>query len=297
MSDENQTEGQKAVVRSNVERGLTLVGDLADEFSEFLNRDKASISSGGWPWISTRGSSPEMKLGSIESDNLEVIIVGANRCNMYYDKPFEPGVFAAPKCFAIADPKWGPGEVEEHLAPPEDLASRESDNCSRCRMNAFGSASRGRGKACSNTVRLALLPANAQMLEKVEGAMLSVPPTSLKSYFNFARAVLNGLSRPLGTVVTKIQKVPNRQGAGFTFHFEMLRAIQDEEVLRKILIRMRGDAYQALQQPPPVPNREDGGGGGGATIGSDGKARRKVVRQKKSKTVGGDQPARAPRAR
>lgn len=288
-SGQTETTSKRAVARRTAERGLALPSDMQDEFDEYVNRDRASAVAGGWPWISTQGSAPQMRLGGQEAEELSVIVLGANRSNMYWEEEFRSGVFTPPKCYAIAHPSWKAGEVEEKLAPPADLKTRQAESCAKCDWNAFGSARRGRGKACSNTVRLAMIPADAKLVDKVEGAMLSVPPTSLRMWTQYARQIVDGLNRPVGTAVTRIRKVPNKQGAGFTFEFEMDDVIRDKELLRKILARMKGDAELALQQPPPTVDAETSRAASGG-----GRARRKVNRRK-SKAVGG--APRAPRAR
>lgn len=239
---------------------VALPASVADEFGDFVSREKASTTqTGGLPWISTQGSTAIMRanLGGDmapvgdESGALDCIILGGNRSNLYYEGAFEPGAFRPPKCYAVADVAWQRGEVEDKLAPPADLAGKEAPRCKECRWNAFGTADRGRGKACKNTVRLMLLPSNASDYEKADGYMLSLPPTSLGSWSKYVSRVVDGLRRPVATVVTRIRKVPNEKGAGFTLAFEPLSMVQDEEALRAIAGRVRGDAPPALMQPPP----------------------------------------------
>jgi hypothetical protein len=112
---------------------------------------------------------------------IEAIILGGARINQYYEGEFTPGKPTPPTCYAIADPKWEAGEVENKLGPPADLKTKQSDSCSDCRWNSFGSG-RGNAKACKNTVRLAMLPANAVDFAKADGLMLSVPPTGMRSW-------------------------------------------------------------------------------------------------------------------
>lgn len=276
----------RALARTN-RSALALPDDLADEFAPYLNRDKASAAAaGGWPWISTQGSSPVMRIGERElggADGLTAIVLGGLRANLYYDQAFQPGVFTPPKCWAVADPSWTAAEVEEKLAPPADLATKESEKCQGCPMNAFGSHPSGRRrKACSNTVRLALLPADAADYSKVDGCMLSVPPTSLKLWGEYADHVINGLGRHVATVVTRIRKVVSERGQGFTLAFEPASPsmegflIQDRDTLGAILGRVKGDGTAALVQPPP-----QAGADSGPAQGAPRQRRRKVHARKK----------------
>lgn len=271
---------------------LALPSDLADEFGDFATRDKASATqTGGIPWVSTQGSSAVMKVnmgGELapignEDGSLDAIVLGGNRANMYFDRDFEPGVFTPPACYAVASRDWLRGEVEEKLAPPADLGTKQADRCKDCRWNAFGSASRGRGKACSNTVRLMLIPDNVRDVSKADGIMLSVPPTSLANWGKYVTRVTDGLGRPVSSVITRIRKVPSERGAGFSFSFELkgvLDAKTQREELLAIAERVKGDARQALEQPPPaaVADEDDRAPSGGKKT-----TRRKVVRRGRGK--------------
>ena len=256
---------------------LALPAELQDEFAPFINRDRASAVAAGWPYASTQGSTPIMTLSGQpigdEKGLLEAVILGGIRMNQYYEGDFTPGKPTPPVCYAIADPAWESGEIETKLAPPTDLPSKQSDTCAACRWNAFGSG-RGNAKACKNTVRLALLPADAEDFSKVDGLMLSVPPTGLRAWSAYV-APLTAIKRPVMSMVTQIEKVPNTKGAGFALRFTTLRAIHDTTVLRALLARAGGDGGAALVQPPPTAGVD---GADGATPGRRGPRRRKVIK-------------------
>lgn len=255
---------------------LSLPADMEDEFSKYVNRDKASATSAGWPYASTQGSTPVMtcagaKLGNARGGpELEAIVLGGNRVNSFYQGEFTPGKPTPPSCYAIADPDWESGEVEAKLRPPADLASKEHDDCAGCPQNAFGSG-RGNSKACKNTVRLALLPADAKDYSKADGLMLSVPPTSLRAWSSYV-GQWTAINRPVMTVVTEIAKIPNEKGAGFALRFEKVRPISDRDDLHALLSRAAGDGAAALVQPPPTAAADEKGS-------STGPRRRKVVKK------------------
>ena len=236
---------------------LALPADLQDEFAVHVNRDKATATSAGWPYISTQGSTEIMTLNdaAIGDPGIDAVILGGNRINMYYEGGFQPGVFRPATCFAVASLDWDASEIDEKMAPPADLPSRMSDKCSTCPMNAFGSAEQGRGKACKNTVRLALLLEGADYA-KAEGVMLSIPPTSLKPWTQYV-SQFTAVNRPIGTIRSRITKVPNQAGAGFMLRFEPIEPVSDHGELRALLGRMNGDAKVALEQHPPVIGEED----------------------------------------
>jgi hypothetical protein len=259
---------------------LALPSSMQDEFAKHISRDKASAVAVGWPFISMQGSTPVMSIAGQpigcdregRENTIEAIILGGARVNSYYKGEFTPGKPVPPSCYAIADPLWEAGEIETKLAPPVDLRGKESKACADCRFNAFGSG-RGNAKACKNTVRLAMLYAGSSDFAKADGFMLSVPPTGLRGWASYV-APLSAVNRPVMTVITEIEKIPNETGAGFALGFTTLDPIQDETLLRAILARAEGDGGAALIQPPPA----IGDSGGGKT-----QRRRKVTKTTKKK--------------
>jgi len=236
---------------------------MQDEFAEFLNRDRASATAAGWPYLSTQGATAQMTLSGVpvgcdRGPQIEAVVLGGARVNQYYEGEFTPGKPTPPLCYAIADPSWEPGEVEGKLAPPADLETKQSDKCADCRWNAFGSG-RGNAKKCKNTVRLAMLPAASDDFSKAEGLMLSVPPTAMRSWSAYVAPLLS-VHRPVMSVVTEIEKVPSEVGAGFSLEFRTLKMIQDTATLRAIIARAKGDGGAALVQPPPSVGSEGRGG-------------------------------------
>lgn len=274
-----------ALTRRGEGAGLpALPQDLMDEFAGFATRDKATATQAGWPWVQMQGATAQMRLSGEpigeDDQSLLAVILGGNQCNMYYEGAYEPGVFRPPTCYAVASTLWERGEVDAKIAPPGDLKTKQSDRCKDCKWNAFGTADRGRGKACKNTVRLAMLPAYGdgklqQRFDKVDGVMLSIPPTSLKAWTLYVNHVVEGLKRPVCSVVTRVRKVPNETGAGFKLSFEIVEPIQDAPTLRQIASRVKGDGREALEQAPPSGEADGGEGGGGKAP----QRRKKVVRR------------------
>ena len=207
-------------------------GDLAERFKKYVERDSATAGGvSGWPYIGT--SNGIFNLG--EDDNREVledvIILGAMYENAYYEGDYDPSKRDAPLCFALA-------ETEEKLSPPESLGdarqSMQSDpagpDCGDCWANQFGTAERGKGKACKNVRRLALLPGDEltpKFLTKVDGAMLRLPVTSVKAYSQFVNKVTKALGVPLFMMRVNITITPDR-GTQFKIDFDPADWIETE---------------------------------------------------------------------
>jgi hypothetical protein len=79
-------------------------------------------------------------------------------------------------------------------------------------MNKFGSAVVGKGKACREYRRLALISANELTAEEVPEATIGVfkvAPTSGKTFGEYVRSVAEVHKRPLWSVITTLTVMPD----------------------------------------------------------------------------------------
>lgn len=114
---------------------------------------------------------------------LRLILLDFVHQNTYYgDKKFDPENPESPDCWAI-------GPDAKTLVRSEAAPDKQSDTCAACWANAFGSGD-GRGKACKNGVRLAVLEA-----ERSDGDVytMTLPATSLKNFGAFVRSITDVL--------------------------------------------------------------------------------------------------------
>jgi hypothetical protein len=158
--------------------------DWLNEMQGFAREETATAGSGGgWPFISLRGAVFTFNDQTM-SELPPVIILGAAKENTYYSQDFDAEKAQSPDCFAIGMTADGRAIPDEMMAPPDHLASKESTQCRGCWANAFRSARKGRGKACGNRVKLAVIPADnldPDVLANVEGARIRVPVTSINN--------------------------------------------------------------------------------------------------------------------
>lgn len=167
-------------------------------------------SSGGAASISVRGGTMTIDGNPVPGNVLVGVIAGFTLCNTYYDEDFDPENPKSPVCYAY-------GQTKDELGPHDDAEKPQSERCEGCPMNEFGSADRGKGKACKNTYRLLVLPAGdydhkadrfeaptgPEDLEGAELHGLSVSPTSLKAFAGYVSQLAGNL-RPPWAVFTKI---------------------------------------------------------------------------------------------
>jgi hypothetical protein len=219
-------------------------------------------------FFSLRGGILSLNEAPIPDNRMAVVILDSILENVYYDKPFNPDVVTAPKCFAY-------GRNEMTMAPHEvitELGQEENETCTGCPQNEWGTANIGRGKACSNRRRLSVIAAgklDGRSFEPYDDehfatspmALLKLPVTSVKPYAAFVANLVNVLKRPPFGVFTLVSVVPDPK-TQFKVTCEMIDKVPDR--LLPILIKRRADTLTTLEQPyamdieeaaPPPPVR------------------------------------------
>ncbi|SRR6266404_2418599 len=156
----------------------------------------------GTNFFSTKGG----KISFMSQDlgnTMDVVIVAD-----LYDRAYYPGQYGeakTPACYAFS--KDGIGMV-----PHADVQDRQHDSCDACPQNQFGSANVGKGKACREYRRLAMISADNLQAEEVPEAILGlfkVPPTSARNYSDFKRQTAEIHKRPLWAMITTVTVLPD----------------------------------------------------------------------------------------
>lgn len=205
-------------------------------------------------------------------DQLIVCVLQSIWENTYFQGKYVEGVPQAPTCYAY-------GRSAEEMAPHPSMAEHpdhfvpQSNDCATCPMNEWGSAETGRGKACQNRERLALIPAGQYTprprsrdfdLDLFDGVteegrshfrdadalVLKLPVTSVGNWNEYVRK-LAALGQPPYGVATRIfiEKHPKFQ---YTVEFEMIDIIADEafDVLHQRHEALGGDVMAQPYSPP-----------------------------------------------
>lgn len=148
--------------------------------------------------------------------SLEVVIIKANPSlsKVYYDGGYTEGSTEKPVCYS-----------NDGVKPATDAASPQCTSCALCQHNAWGSRiseNGSKGKACSDSRRLAVVPSG----ELDRPMLLRVPAATLKELSQFAE-MLKRRNAPYQGVVTKISFDPTV--AHPKLMFKALRWVSAEE--------------------------------------------------------------------
>lgn len=218
----------------------------------------------GLKGISTRNGVLTVDEQPVPGNELDVVVLVAVHENQYHTKPYDPNVPQIPDCYAFGDPDAEDPEGE--MAPHEEAEDRQGDDaglCANCWANDMGSAAVGRGKACKNVRRLALVTADAigsaEDLKDTEVRVLKVPVMSVKGWALYVKNTLKEeLRRPYWGVVTTVKVVPDAKSQfRITFTFKELIDFDDDlyEALEKkqAEIKPQLTAPYVKMEPAPAP--------------------------------------------
>lgn len=202
---------------------------FAEEAAKYAKNEKPTQGK----FISIRGGVMSYEQEAFPGNCIYCVILHSVHTNILYDGPFDPENPTSPICYAIA-------EEEEGICPHPDVEHPQNAACKGCRKNEWGTADKGKGKACGNTRRLAVIMAGdfnpkteeftpyreVEDFEDAEIAFLKVPVTSVKEYGSFVHSVNATLKRPPWGIVTKISLEPNKNPKSTIPYFVKFEAVQ-----------------------------------------------------------------------
>lgn len=131
--------------------------------------------------ISTGGKMFTFADGRVDHGPLSVIVLDWVATNSYFDGEYNPQNRVPPKCFAV-----GPYN-NDNLTPVKESPEAQSDTCANCPHNQFGS--KGKGKACKNQFKLAIIPSDLASADTDKVWTINVSPTGIKQFTSFVNNV------------------------------------------------------------------------------------------------------------
>lgn len=193
-----------------------------EELAGFAESTAKGISVSEGKFISFKGGRMSFAGADIPDDEFNGVIVGWTHHNAYYDPDvrYDADNPQTPICYAF-------GQDEEEMQPHDDSKEKQCGSCAECPYSKFESAKTGKGKACKNTFRLAIIAeSDLDNIEEAEVVYLSVPPTSLKNFANYLAKDLRNLKRPHWFVKTLVSRVPD-DTSQFRVTFKHVENIED----------------------------------------------------------------------
>lgn len=213
---------------------------LAAMAMESVKAEQAGLTA---TFLSTQGGTLKYRGNVITDNKLACVVLAAPVERLYYDSRYDPTKIVGPKCFAIA-------QVATGMGPAPAVTEACHATCEGCPKNEWGSAANGgKGKACRETRRLLLIPADSigsvEAVEAAEIAALRPPVTSLKNYATYVQTVAATMKRPPLAVITEIAVVPDPK-TQFKVVFSVVKAIDDMAIIQALMARAEKEVQKAI---------------------------------------------------
>lgn len=190
----------------------------------------------------------------LPDNEVAVIIVDHVLENVFYEGAYDPEDPSGPTCFAFGRSETEMGPHDKVLAAGQGVC----DDCENCPNNEWGSADTGRGKACRNVRRLAVIPAgelddgsfdafeDPEHFESAAIAFMKLPVTSVKGYAAFVKQIASAMRRPPHGIFTKVKVVPDAKSQ-FKVTFEALGQVPNE--LMQAVMNRHEEAKGVIEFP------------------------------------------------
>lgn len=227
-----------------------------------VKHQKMEESTATGAFFSTKAGVLSWNDSPLENNQMSCIILDAVLENVTYDDDYDEDTRSPPRCFAFA-------RVEEDMKPHESVTTRGQEcntQCAGCERNKYGTADRGRGKACSNRRRLAVIPIGKidaqgryvpeKLPKNVEDAtmgFLKLPVMSVKNYSAYVKQLSASIGKPPYGVVTRIKVVPDAKSQ-FRITFEAMAQV--ERNFGPAILKQVRAAEQGIMQPYNLDSEE-----------------------------------------
>lgn len=231
-------------------------------------------------FLSTRSGVLALGDEQLPGNQVACIIVDSVLQNSYYPHAYDPNNKLPPTCYAFSrgDPRdmqphlESMGRDQEYFMPQNMDDAGNVGGCDGCPMAEWGSAMRngvpGRGKACKNQYRLALLPAglyqqapnrrdwelglhdSAEHYTGADVVFLNIPVTSGAAFEKYRKMLRVQHARAPYGAVTRIFLTPHNTNQ-FSVNFELIE-LATPEMLQGILPRvdeLEAEVFKGYEAP------------------------------------------------
>lgn len=224
-------------------------GSWEDELARYAQQSAkvGDAVAGAGAWLTFKSGVLAFKGLPIKGNAIECVILDECLENLYYAGQYDPDAPASPICYALAREAAG-------MAPHATSPKPQHTTCAGCPQNAFGTSNTGKGKACKNTVRLALIAwgdGSEKQLASCEVAFAKLPVTSTRNWGRYTLSLRESLGLPPLGVVTRLSVRPDSK-TQLQVEFERVSSVPAK--FGATLLARRRDAVAALI--PEVPYQQ-----------------------------------------
>lgn len=205
------------------------------EFAKIAEQTKHALTTPKINYLSVKGKIFTLPDGKT-TPKITCVVLDFVRINVLLP-PYNPNIRPNPKCWAI-------GRDDAALAPPTHCPAIQATICTECPNNKFGTATNGgRGKACANQYRLAIVAPDATITSDI--SMVKISPTGLDRWRRYVVQTESAMgSAGFCRVTTEISFDPNRDYPSLLFH--TVDPVKNPEI---VLALQRRAAQEILVEP------------------------------------------------
>lgn len=172
---------------------------------------------------------------AIPANQLDVRVLATISERAWYSKEFDADAVQVPDCYALDSPE-----------PHDQAKVAQAAACAECAHNKWGSATRGKGKACRESARVIVIPANVP-LASAQMYTAKVPVTSLSTVTSFASRC-GQANKLMGEFVTKLSVTEDKKSF-FKVHLTPVEVTADMDMAA--LLKAQNAAYELAMTPYP----------------------------------------------
>lgn len=240
-----------------------------EELAKYADQSAASEANtgSGLQSFSLKAGVLSLDDNAMPNNEMAVIVLDHILEDVFYLEAYDPDNPSPPSAYALGRDeetmRWHEDSIDE-LDDGEKIAGELTKDSS---INQWGSADKGRGKACRNLRRLLMIPAGTidkktgefNLVEDEEhyasakAAFMKLPPTSITNWSNYVKQLAASLRKPPFAVATRVKVVPDSKSQ-FKVTFEALEEMPME--LMEVLVKRHKDAEQLIMQPYDMSERE-----------------------------------------
>lgn len=213
---------------------MSIQAQIAAQIARQQETAKSLRSSGSY--IGFKNAQLKVDGISIPANQLDVRVLAAISERAWYAKEFDADAVQVPDCYALDD-----------SAPHDQAKNPQAAICAECPQNKWGSATRGKGKACRESARVIVIPANVP-LASAQMYTAKVPVTSLSTVTSFTSRC-GQANKLLGEFVTKLSVTEDKK-TFFKVHLTPVEVTAELDMAE--LLKVQDNAYQLALTPYPT---------------------------------------------
>ena len=224
---------------------------LAERFTKIAEAQRKQERSTG-QFFSIKAGQLTFAGNPIAGNRMDTVVLESIHERVYFPEKYGTTDNTSPACFAYS-------QTGEDMAPHAEASVPQAKRCAECPHDKWGTSDNGKGKACREGRRLALLSASdlSDPGKVADGAVgyLRLPVTSVRGFSTYVQGVVGGSNLPLFCFVTRVSVVPDAK-TQVKVNFERVGPIQGDDVMEAVFNRATAEA-ENIQFPYPKRDAEE----------------------------------------